>query len=246
MAMGIEADMILQGSDRFGKKRAKAPTQVLWFCPQLRQFEVLKPMLEEKCFTKPFKFDGNDWRYDWPNRSSMWVIPHDRDWKNIQGVNPDAIMGDEQPPKSLWNELQARSFGDKETQFIIAATATEGISWMEPFFYKPWLDFHVKLGLDVDGAMAAQKHPRYWVWPKGGISDNPIIRPEEKRRFMELEWVGGAKERAVRTGGGFQLWLGDCLFSDESLTFLRSRRYDLDKELGEVRSGTFAVKEEAA
>ena len=241
VAMGIEADMVLQGSDRFRKKR-KVPAQVLWFAPQLRQFDVLKAQLDQKCLTQGYKFDANDNKFTWPNGSQMWVIPHDRDWKNIQGINPDMICGDEQPPRSLWNELQARSFGDRLTRYVIAATATEGISWMDKVFYKPWFDHHIRQGLDVDGAMRAQNHPQYFVWPKGGIKDNPSIEDSEKRRFAEQEWVGGAKEYAVRNGGGFQLWLGDCIFEDESLDWQRQRMNELNREIGMGRNGTFEVQ----
>jgi len=241
-AMGVEVDLVLQGSTRFGKLR-DVPAQVLWFAPQLRQFEVLKKQLDSECLTQGYAFDANDFRFTWPNGSQLWIVPHDRDWKNIQGINPDLICCDEQPPKTLWNELQARGFGKKVTRYVIAATATEGISWMDGMFYKPWVKHHAMQGLDIDAAMKVQSHPTIWLWPKGGIADNPSISDSEKKRFAELDWVGGAKERAVRTGGGFQSWLGDGLFDDAALDRIRERMRELDKITGVGRNGTFAVKE---
>lgn len=235
--MGVEADMTLQGSSRFNRTRP-TPAQVWWIAPQLRQFDELKAQMDRDFLTQGYAFNASDLTMTWENGSRMTVWPADRDPHYIQGPNPDMVCCDEEPPEALWTELNARGFGAKRTRYIIAATATGGMTWMYDKLYLPWLRYHEALGLDEDRAMAAQKHPDFWVWPKGGIYDNPSIPKATADEFARQDW-GGPKQAKVRVFGGFSDWFGDSVFDSGALGDARK-----DTKPGEIGSLVVAPEQE--
>lgn len=226
--------------NRFGKSRAMAteaawwimhrhpyrriprgPIQVVWFAPQYRQYEMMRPMVEGECLPAGWAWNGQDSTYRWPDGSMMYIIPQDRDWRYVQGVNPHLVCYDEEPVLAVWREMLVRQFGPADTHYVIAATATMGASWMEREIYLPWVEHHAAQGLDVERAMLVQSHPLIWCWCQGGIADNPTMTGEQVERFEALTF-SNPKEREVRLRGGFADWSGDCIFDDAGLAHQRT------------------------
>lgn len=233
-ALGVEVNALV--------RTASPAAQILWFCKDLSQFDLLRPQLEAHCFDRTWTWNGQDHYYKWENGAVLKVVPGDRDWKYIQGTNPDLILVDEECPYSLWNELQARGFGDRDTRYAVAATATSGAeSWMRETLYEPWLRFHAERGLDEDGAIEAQLHPEIWCLPKGGIGDNPSLAPKVQS-FRALQWRGADKEWAVRNFGGFQAWASDPIFPAEDLEWLKARRKELEAQHGSGAEGLLEIR----
>lgn len=220
--------------------RDKPNSIVLWITTQFRTFDMLRPQLEEEVFGPDVKWNGQDYTYTWPNGSKMYVIPRERDWSFVQGINPDLVCVDEECPISLWRELRSRGFGRNATRYCIAATATNMAgSWMEKELYRVWLDFHHALGLDERQAMKEQKHPELFVWPRGGIADNPSMTPEKIAKFKALTWSSD-KEKKVRDEGGFETSVGDPVFDPGSMARMLNRCRVLN-ETDAGRLGWFEV-----
>jgi hypothetical protein len=215
-AMATEAAWWLGHSHPYNKNIPNKPIQVVWTAPQFKQFEMLKPMIEGSCLPAGWSWNGQDNVYSWPDGSKFFVIPQDRDWHYVQGINPHLVCFDEEPNLPLWREMLVRQFGENDTHYVLAATATMGASWMEDQIYKPWSEFHAARGLDTARAMVAQLHPTIWCWASGGIADNPTMSADQIGRARDLIW-SNPKEREVRLHGGFADWSGDCIFSDEGL-----------------------------
>lgn len=213
---------------------------MIWVCPQFKQFDALRPQLEEQVFDRDAVYVHDD-HYRWPNGSKMFVIPRERDWQFIQGINPDLVCIDEECPVSLWRELRARGAGLRNTRYIIAATATSGdLTWMASDIYEVWLKYHTERGCDEEQAMALQLHPDIWCWPRGGIADNSAMSPDKVAYFHGLTW-GSEKERRVRQSGGFIQWVGDAVFPFDDLEWLRARRKAILDAMGGGREGALIV-----
>lgn len=212
----------------------------VWVCPQFKQFDLLRPDFEALVFDKDAEYVHDD-HYRWPNGSKCFIIPRERDWQFIQGVNPDLVCVDEECPVSLWRELRARGAGFRDTRYVIGATATSGdITWMAEEIYETWVRFHADLGMDEDEAMKAQKHPEIWCWPRGGIADNRAMSPAKVAYFQSLTW-GNDKEKAVRNSGGFQQWVGDAVFSPDDQDWLRAQRAVLAAKFGSALEGMLEI-----
>lgn len=220
-AMGIEANWWV---------RHKHPWQVIpdwpivaiWVAPQFRQFDILRPQIESECLDAGWHYNGSDNFYEWGDGAKLYVVPSDRDWTYLQGINPDIVLFDEEPPLKLWREMLQRRRGKRKTRFVIGATATAGVSWMEPELYQPWKDHHRALGLDADRALIAQQHPHIWCWDRGGIRDNPGASVEDVAWYESRTW-SNEKERKVRLRGGFENWTGDAVFDQSGVDWLRTR-----------------------
>lgn len=223
----------LYPGNRFGKSTAaameaqwqverKEKSVILWICPQFRTFDLLRPQLEAEVFGPDASYNGQDNFYKWPNGSIMYVIPRERDWHFVEGINPDLVVIDEECPLPLFRELMARGFGRNETRYVIAATATNMAgSWMEKEIYRVWLDYHLARGLSEQQATEQQLHPVYWVWARGGIADNPSMTPEKVAGFKALTWSSD-KEKKVRDEGGFETSVGDPVFDPDAVSRLMS------------------------
>lgn len=216
MAMGIEAAWWLDHAHPY-RATPRHPIIALWIATEFRQFEMQsKGLLEAKCFARGWKWNENKSRYTWPDGSSLYVASADRDWTYLQGVPVDLVCFDEEPPLKLWRELRQRRRADRQTEFVIGATATRGESWMEQELYRPWLEHHKALGLDEAAAMKAQQHPRIYVHPRGGIEDNPGARTDDVAWYDEARWSSEA-ERRVRRHGGFGRFGGTSVFDDQAV-----------------------------
>jgi hypothetical protein len=238
--MAQEFDAWLQHTNRW-QITPPWPILAIWFCPDFGQFQKLRVQIEAETLTRGYRWVDDEHKYIWPNGSQLFVVSCDRNWKYAQGTNPDLVGFDEEPPMKLWTELMMRRRGTRDTRYLVAATATQGMTWMHGLIYKPWLDAH---GGDAARGRSEQKHPDTWVWDRGGIDDNPGATVEQ-RAWYHSRVFGSEKERRVRLFGGFADWVGDSVFRDEDLEHLRRRVVELEDQLGPGADGFFAPKEAA-
>lgn len=230
-ALAVEAHRCVQAPGRI----------VVWICPQFRQFEALRPQLQEQVFGPAATFVHPD-LYRWGNGSQMFIVPRERDWTFIAGINPDLVCVDEECPLALWRELRARGAGARRTRYVIGATAVGGdTTWMEEELYQPWMAHHRALGLDEAEAIRRQAHPEIWALPCGGIADNTALSEEARSYFLGLRW-SGPKEEGVRQRGGFAQWVGDPVFDEAGIERMRRRMEELERELGPGETGGFEAE----
>lgn len=199
---GIEANWWLQCKHPYQDTPQRA-VQVWWICQKFQQWEELREQIERRCLTRGWNWNDNKKKYTWPNGSTLTIFSGDGDWAGMQGPNPDLVIPDEECAPEMWTELAMRRRGDKKTRYVIAATATKGKRWMYHDIYKPWLDFHVEKGLSEAEAIRQQLHPDYWVWPRGGIMDNPANSAEDERWYETSLAHKSPQERQARLRGGF-------------------------------------------
>lgn len=200
------------------------PVAMVWFCKLYDQFELLRKQLEREVFGDDVRYLESDGRYVWPDGSEMSIASADKpgSWKKRQGAGMDLAIFDEEPPLELFREMKQRRRADSQTRYVISATATESGSWMEREIYAPWLEHHKAQGLDIKGAMLAQNHSDYFVWPRGGIRDNRGASAADIAWYEKQTWAS-AKEREVRLFGGFQNWVGDPVFDPAAMDTLAER-----------------------
>lgn len=244
-AMANEANWWIQKSHPF-QSTPRGFVIALWLCPQFRQFDLLREGFERDVFDAGWTWNGTDSFYTWPGKGQLWVIPGDRDAYYIQGINPDLVLCDEEPPLKLWREFQTRMFGRREgrivrTRYVVAATATEGESWMESLMLAPWREHHRALGMNDEQAVAAQQHPDIWCWPYGGIMDNPFASAEDVKHYESIVWRS-EEERQVRLRGGFASINGTYVFDRSGVAWLKGRSAELDKDIGVGAVGSLRVE----
>lgn len=189
----------------------RRPLLVIWCCETFKQFKILRSQLEAECFDRPWRFNKVDHTYTFTDGSQMFLVSGDSSWTHVQGINPDLVIFDEEPPEALWNEMKMRRRGARKTRYVFAATATQGMTWMHRDLYLPWLGHHQGQGLDEQAAMATQSHPRLWVWARGGIHDNPGADAGDRDWYQSQSFNSDA-ERSVRLGGGFADFSGTPVF----------------------------------
>lgn len=204
--MAVECDWWMQHSHPYDHVHQVPKWSIVcvWFTLKFQQFELIREQLERRAFTRGWTWNEQKHRYRWPNGSELHVFSADADWKTAQGIPADLICFDENCPSSIWREMQMRRRGDKKTRFMIAATATQGLTWMYKDIYQPWFDHHKAKGLDERAAMREQSHPYIFCWPMGGIDDNPGMTPEDRVWYEEHVRYGSPAEKHVRTRGGFR------------------------------------------
>ncbi len=198
------------------------PVDVVWVCPDFGQFGKLQKQIEGETIGDNAKFVqtklGSFYRY--PDGSKWWVTSADRSWRFFQGINPDLIVFDEEPPVKLWREGQMRRRGRKKTRYAVAATATNGLTWMQGAIYEPWLEHHRTEGYSMETAVELQLHPRIWCQPFGSAQDNPANSEEDWEGYQSVQW-SSEKEKQVRLRGGFADFSGDGIFDEAGLTRMR-------------------------
>lgn len=227
------------------------PIIAVWCAETFKQFGMLRPQLEHDCFGPErswrnptgWKYNKSEHRYTWADGSTLWLISGDSSWTHVQGINPDAVFFDEEPPRALWNEFQVRRRGVRKTRFHFAATATQGLTWMYRELYLPWLQLHEARGQDEAAAMLAQRHPKVWAWTQGGIQDNPGADAGDVAYYRSLTFASEA-ERGVRMHGGFADFSGLPVFNVEAVLAMKPGLEDgesgtLDIEL--IRKGDHLV-----
>lgn len=238
-AMAVEADWWLQHTHRYQhiQKVPKWPISAVWFTLKYAQFEEIREQLESVCFTRGWKWNEQKKRYQWPNGGRLTVWSADGDWLSAQGINPDLCLFDENAPVKMWREMQMRRRGRKKTRFVIAATATQGLTWMYTDVYKKWLEYHEQKGLSEDQAMRQQLHPYIWCWPKGGLEDNPGADEEDRQWYEEQVQYGSPAEKAVRRRGGFLDFNATPVFEPEGVTKLEEAMLARAKKLNVPKDG---------
>lgn len=238
---GVEADLWLQHKHPY-QPTPTWPIQAIWICQKFQQFDEQRPQFENRCLTAGFDWNDTDHRYTWPNGSTMTVFSDEGNWKGAQGIPADIVFVDEECNPRLWLELRMRRRGDKKTRYVISATATQGKRWMYKDIYVPWLQHHVDQGLAEEQAMRMQSHKRYWVWPRGGILDNPGCTEEDEEEYKESVRNLPPAEQAARLRGGFHDFNASAVFNQEAVAEMeatnakalaraRAKHADL-KELG--------------
>jgi hypothetical protein len=214
-AAGNEVNWWMTHSHPF-LKTPKWPVIVIWCCETYKQFKILRTQLEAQAFDGRPTFNKVDHKYTWPDGGQLFLVSGDSSWTAIQGINPDLVVFDEQPPEALWNEMKMRRRGMRKTKYVFAATATQGMTWMYRDLYLPWLKLHTDLGLNEQQATRCQWHPRLWVWARGGITDNPGADAGDRDWYASQTFNSDA-ERAVRMGGGFADFSGQPVFDLSAL-----------------------------
>ncbi len=226
---GVEADWWLQHCHPFQSiQRIPAwPIQVCWVTLKFQQMDILREQLESNCLTPGWAWNDSKHKYTWPNRSSLHVISNDGDWASIQGVGLDLVIIDEECDRKLWRELTMRRRGRKKTRFVIPATATKGKRWMYHEIYRPWLEYHHAQGIDEARAMQRQLHPSRWVWPFGGIEDNPAHTPDDLVWYQAELAHASPAERQVRLRGGFVDLNASPVFDPENMDKVEAKAKEL-------------------
>lgn len=222
--MGCELDAWVTHSNRWQETPAW-PIRAVWFCPQFRQFDIVRKNLEEYCLSRPYQFRTSGFggpRYEFPDESTVYLCSYDTSWSHIQGIELDLCCFDEQPPADLWREMLMRRRAKRKTRYICKATQTGGLSWMAKELYQPWLEWHRARGYAEHEALDLQLHPEIWCWSMGGIHDNPAASDEDCRFYENRRWTS-EKEARVRLFGGFESWVGDPVFNAEALERMRQR-----------------------
>jgi hypothetical protein len=172
-------------------------------------------------------------RYTWPDGSQLWVMSSESDWSTIQGVEIDLVTMDEEPPRSMWIEMQRRRRGKVRTRYAIPATATEGLTWTYSDLYLPWLKYHKeKHGMSEQQAMKAQLHrfddpnladlPGIWCWPYGSHADNPTATKETWALYLQMT-AASEPERLTRLYGGHRDFTASPVFDRDNLELMRPK-----------------------
>jgi hypothetical protein len=228
----------------------------LWFCPEFKQFDLLRPIMIEECWGPSVIWQEQKKRLVWPNGNMLYLASHGRTWAKVQGIPLDFAVFDEHFKFGLYREMMARRRGKRKTELVIVGTMTLGKTWEYATIYKPWLDYHAAKGIKegtpctenkpAAGAIAQQLHPDLFCWPYGGIDDNRGMDAEDKRWYRDAIPWGSEKERLVRLGGGFQDWNGDAVFDDKGIAWMKQEMERLERERPTwIRAGTFRLKDAA-
>lgn len=240
--MGHEINAWMMHTNRW-QATPEGPIVGVWFCPQYKQFDILRPTLVEKCFGSIPRWKVAEHKFVWPDGSELYVASHDRDWSYLQGIALDLCVFDEHFKESLWLEMMLRRRGTKRTKFVIAATMTKGLTWEHKTIYTPWLKHHQAQGLSEFEAMRAQSHRDIFCWPYGGIADNPSMTAEDVRWYTDAVPYSCEKEKMVRLGGGFQDWSGDAVFDFDGLLWIKRQAEAIEAETPtEVAAGSFILR----
>jgi phage terminase large subunit-like protein len=241
-AMGSEAAWWIDHAHPY-QPTPSGPVIILWFCPEFRQFDILRPQLEGECLTAGWRFNDQKHLYTWPDKSLLYILSYDRSWEHVQGINPDMVCFDEEPPLKLWREMMMRRPGRRATRYCLAATATKGETWMESTIFGPWRDHHEEQGVNLADAKIVQSHPYSWVWDEGSIEDNPGVRVEDRAWVDSITWSGDA-EAKVRRRGGFARFNGNPVFLQKWIDALLADAALADSERGGSRIVSVVPMEE--
>lgn len=232
--MGVEFDWWAQHNHPYQLTPAH-PIVGVWFTLKFQQFEIIREQLERRAFTRGWVWHEQKHMYRWPNGAKLYLFSADSDWTTAQGINPDLVIFDENPPHKIWREMQMRRRGDKKTRYMIGATATQGLTWMFTDVYQRWLRFHEEKGLDEDQAMVQQLHNFIFCWPKGGIEDNPGSDQVDRQWYNEQVSYASPAEKEVRTRGGFRDFNATPVFDQPQLDRIYRGWEDPSEPLGTRR-----------
>lgn len=244
-AAGTELAYYLTHEHPMGHPMPQWPVIAIWFAQEFRQWELLRPQMEMECLPRGWNWNEQKHCYSWPDGSVLWVISCDRDWTYIQGINPDIVVFDEEPPLKLWREMMMRKLGARDTKYILTATATGGETWMEAEIWRPWMEHHKAAGVGLEEAKRVQSHPYIWVWDTGGVADNPSMNAEKIAWAEQTTWASD-EERRVRLRGGFGRFNGRPVFDLAALSAMEAAMDQWDAKHGAGKNRGIVVKEKAA
>lgn len=221
--MGYDADMLMQLDDPFKPEviPRNRPTSAVWFCQKYQQFEIMRTDLETNVFTRGWQWKEQKHFYQWPNGSRLYILSSDSSWIAIQGIQPDACYFDEHPDRKFWNEMMYRRRGQKKTRYMVAATMTLGLTWFVRDIVQPWERYNRELGRTGAEAREIQDHPETFLWDVGGIHNNPGMDAEDVQHYESIITVS-AKEKLVRTKGGYADFTGDSVFDEVSIAGMKA------------------------
>lgn len=207
------------------------PRKIVWIAQTYKQWSLIRTDIEAwwpKSVVQSWRGQPH-FDYTWPNGSTLSVITAETDPDSVAGIQPHLVVGDEEIPRKLANEMRARRRADTKTRYVFNGTALNGLNWQYRELYLNWLQFHQKRGLSEHDAMRAQLHdygdvnpllsgtPGIWCWPTGSHADNP--------RATKLSWAGyqatfstfSKIEREVRLYGGYRDFNASPVFDLDSL-----------------------------
>jgi hypothetical protein len=213
-----------------GRKR-----QIIWCALKHQQYELVRNKVEQWWPRSVV----NSWigapryQYTWPDGTTLTIVTGETDWRTIQGFEPDLVLIDEHIDAPLWREFIKRRRGATRTKYAIAATQTQGLTWMHKEIYVPWKRYHESIGItDEREMMRRQLHrwadpalkdtPGIWCLPLGGHRDNPTATAETWAFYLATT-TGHAAERAVRLYGGFREFAGMPVFDPDALEAMRAK-----------------------
>lgn len=148
-------------------------------------------------FIPPYEIKQNGWNASnnvlrLKNGSIAGFKSCDQGQASFYGVGKDAILFDEPPPESVYNECTIRLEAGRKLWLRGAATllpeegqSVEGISWLFDKKFQPWLE--------------GRNHDRLAVFT-ASIYDNPFLAKEEIARLESL-FPEGSIERRIRLNG---------------------------------------------
>lgn len=228
MALGCEVDAWMRHTNRW-QITPDWPCLAVWFCKEFRQIHLLlQDMLIPACFGPTVKVDSGGFggpKIIWPDGGTLYLCSYDRPWTHIEGIQVDLFVFDEPPLRRLWQATEERHRGSRACRYICKATqmyADNEDPWMADGIYRPWLDYHRALGMDEEQAIVAQRHPKLWVWPRGGKHDNPAVT-DEQIAMHEARTYPSALERKIRMFGGFESLNDSPVFDAEALDWMESQ-----------------------
>lgn len=200
---GYDLDLLLQRRDPYKPETMPDhPPTCVWVYQKQQQWEIMRPKIERSVFTRGWRFYKSDKFYAWPNEARLFMVSSKSDWTAIQGVELDSVVFDEHPDRDIWVELWYRFRGEEsKVRITVAATMTQGLTWFVRELIKPWEKFHREQGILGDQAIREQRHPRIWVWDRGGIEDNPTMGEKDRRHYEE--GATSEAEKKVRLKGGY-------------------------------------------
>lgn len=222
------------------------PRQMIWIAQKHQQWELMRPSVEAWWpeSVRHSWVGQPQFRYTWPDKSTLTIITNETDWTTVMGIQPDLVVGDEEINKKLATEMLKRRRGNTRTRFVFNGTAVQGLSWAYRDLYLPWRKFHENRGVTSErDMMAMQLHdygaidpelkgvPGIWCWPTGSHADNPTAT-RQTWAFYKATTMGSPTEQMVRLYGGFRDFAGQPVFDLEVLESMRP-------ELRAGKSGSF-------
>ena len=235
-AAAMEAQWFCTRTHPF-RPNPRHPGDVIWACPSFDQFELLLPKLRTLIWGPLPRYNAAQHTLTFPNGGKIWAWSRERDWTTLKGINPTAIIFDEDALEALWNESKARGYGEEEMSVILTNTPTEAMgTWMETDVYQAWLDYHTEHGLTEEEANEEQTHPRIFCLTRGGIADNPSLA-HKVEEFRAEKFRGGKAEWEVRNHGGFRYIGTTGVFSADTLSRLRDEIEEADEAAGKGQTG---------
>lgn len=136
------------------------------------------------------------------NDSFIEFMSYEQETAKFAGTSRHFIHYDEEPPKHIFNECQARIIDTNGSSWI-SMTPVEGMTWMYDDVYQPAEDSEdreVILEGNVDIGPVWRSSSRFFAAIEVGMNENPYITADARDRYLAgLD----PDERAARSKGHF-------------------------------------------